>query len=110
LARAEGSGSQLVHVLRGVDEEDVAIGRRLGLEEVARIRNPARDQAIADVTILHSRKNMGPDGEMVGVAVNELEREHCVDLMIPLTLVIVSGSRDPFREAGRTRASAPTQT
>ena len=75
-ARAERAGLQLLHVVGLVDEQDVLVGRGLRFEKVGGVGDAGGDQAIANAAILFGRKDVIADGEVIGVAVDELEGEH----------------------------------
>jgi hypothetical protein len=75
-AWAERAGLQFLHVLRGVHQENIEIGRRFGFQEVLGFGDPAGDQPIASAPVLLGREYVIPDRKIIGVAVDELEREH----------------------------------
>ena len=75
-ARAECAGLQLLHVVGLVDEKYVLVGRWLGFEKVGGVGDAGGDQAIANAAILFGREYVVADGEVIGVAVDEFEREH----------------------------------
>jgi hypothetical protein len=65
-----------LYVLGLVDEEDVLIGCGLRFEEVIRVGDASGDEAVADAAIFFGREDVVADGEVVRVAVDELEGEH----------------------------------
>src|SRR5215831_14314226 len=75
-ARAEPAGLQFLHILRLVDQQDVLVSGGLGFEEIRRLCNGGGDEPVADEAVLLRREDMAPDGEVVGVAIYEFEREH----------------------------------
>ncbi len=76
--RAERPGPKLVHIFRGVYEQDVLVGSRLGFQEVRGLGNAACEQTVVDEPVLLGREDVSPDGQVVAVAVDELEEEHGV--------------------------------
>src|SRR5215472_12916105 len=75
-ARAEPAGLQFLHILRLVDQQDVLVSGGLGFEEIRLLCNGGGDEPVADEPVFLRREDMAPDGEVVGVAINEFEREH----------------------------------
>src|SRR5215469_371103 len=75
-ARAEPAGLQFLHVLRLVDQQDVLVSGGLGFEEIRLLCNGGGDEPVADEPVFLRREDVAPDGEEVGVAIYEFEREH----------------------------------
>jgi len=59
-----------------VDEQDVLIGRGLRSNEILYLGCARFKQALVDALVLLGGKNVGADGEVVLVAVDEFEGEH----------------------------------
>ena len=75
-ARAQRSGLQLLHILRRVDQQNVQVGRGLRFEKIAGLGDAGRDQPIVNATVFFGREDVVADGQVVSVAVDELERQH----------------------------------
>src|SRR5215469_4465679 len=76
LPRGQRSGLQFIHVRRRVHQQNVLIGCRLGSEKVRGIGDSFFYQAPVYATVLLGGKDVLPDGEIVFVAVDELEGKH----------------------------------
>jgi len=79
-ARAERAGLQLLHVLGSVHQPDFLIGRGLGFKEVFGLGDSLRDQPVAHPPVFFGGEDVVPDGKIVGVAVDQLERKHWMTL------------------------------
>ena len=71
--RGERSGLELLHVFARVHQQDVFIQRRLGCDEVLRLRQPAFQQPLVDQPVFCAGKNMRADGQVVVVGINSLK-------------------------------------
>src|SRR5262249_40912915 len=67
---------KFVYVIWFVYEEYVLIRRGLRSDEIRRVSYAKFNQLIVHAAILLSRKDVLPDGQIVFVTINELEREH----------------------------------
>jgi hypothetical protein len=65
-----------VDILGLMNEENVLVGSRFGCKEIGWVGYSAFDQPVVNAAILLGGKNVGPDREIIVVAVYELEREH----------------------------------
>src|ERR1039458_6916270 len=57
-------------------EQHVLIVGRTRSDKIGRRRHPGGEQPVMSALVLFGRKNMGADGQVVVVAVDELERQH----------------------------------
>src|SRR5581483_2239909 len=75
-ARRQRSGLQFVYVLRRVHEQDVMVRRGLRGNKILWLGDPAFKQTIMYAAVFFGREHVRPDGEIIVVAVDELERKH----------------------------------
>ena len=75
-ASGESPGSEFMNILGSVDEQDVLIGRREGTGEVGLLGDAGFQQAIVNAFVLFRGEDVSADGEIVVVAVDELEGKH----------------------------------
>jgi hypothetical protein len=59
-----------------VNKKNVLIGSRLWSQKVGRISNAGFKQSIMNKPVFLGREDMGADGKVIFVAVDELEGEH----------------------------------
>jgi hypothetical protein len=59
-----------------MDQQDILVGGRLGLDEVRRFRNAGGKQPIVNQPILLRWKYVLPNREIIAVAVNQPKRKH----------------------------------
>src|SRR6266849_1296206 len=74
--RGERSRLEFADVLGRVDEQNVLIGSRTRRQEVGRFGYAGFEEAIVNAAIFLRRENVGSNGQVVIVAVDELEGEH----------------------------------
>jgi len=65
-----------------MDEKDVLITGGLWFDEIVVVSDSGSHEAIVNTAVFLGRKDMAADRQIIGVAVNEFEREHCEPFMI----------------------------
>ena len=74
--RTKRSSLQFLHILWRMDQQNVEVGRGLGFEKVAHVGDAGGEKTVANAAIFFGRKDVSTDGEIVGVAIDELEGQH----------------------------------
>jgi hypothetical protein len=59
-----------------VHEQHILVGGQTRSDKIGRLGNSRREQPVMNALVLFGGKNMGPDGQVIVVAVDELEGQH----------------------------------
>src|SRR5580698_2308341 len=65
-----------MHILRLMNEQNVLISSRVGLQKIASLGVTSHKQPVTDSAIFPGGKNVLANGQVIRVAVDELEGEH----------------------------------